>query len=87
MGVNKKSLSFRTRATIFLVIVLTAITASFYLYTQMVKQAKEKYDLGVINLDILESEQNRCEDLLVQESGAFNDYEYCQKLLKTFLKQ
>jgi len=87
MGVDKKRLSFQTRTIIFLVVVLIAIATSFYLYAQTVKQAKEKYDTGVINLEILEREQNRCEDLLVQESGVFNDYEYCQKLLKTFPKQ
>ena len=44
------------------------------------------YDASLQQIEKLQSEKERCSNVLSQESGKFGDYEYCRQLLQIFPK-
>lgn len=84
---SKKRWSFKTRVIIFLLLILSVVSTSFYFYFQTTLKLKARYSQGIKYLETLNNEQGRCSDLLSQESGKFGDYEYCLQLLRIFPKE
>lgn len=83
---TKKRFSFSSKLIIFLALILCFVSIAFYLYIKTTAELKIQYNQGIKYLEALNSEQERCSNLLSQESGRFDDYEYCRQLLQVFPK-
>ena len=81
---DKKGFSFKSKLIVFLILLLLITACSFYLYFSSMQNLKDEYNNGVNALQKLSSEKERCSSLLSQQSGNFNEYEYCSKLLEFF---
>ena len=81
---EKKKLPWYTKIIILLTILLFGIIAAFfgyYSYTNKNLQAAQTLQEQV---EKLETEKARCNQVISQGQGAFSEYEYCTKLLNTF---
>lgn len=81
-----QKIAFKTRFIYFLIISLTSVCAILYFYIKTTSENKFEYNQGIEYLDTLSKEQERCTDILAQESGNFGDYDYCRQLIQTFPK-
>lgn len=80
----RQKIAFKTRFIYFLILSLFAVSVTLYLYIKTTSESKFEYDQGIGYLDTLNKEQERCTNILAQESGNFEDYDYCRQLLQTF---
>lgn len=80
----KQKIAFKTRFIYFLILSLFAVSVTLYLYIKATLDSKFEYNQGIEYLDTLNKEQLRCTNILTQESGNFEDYDYCRQLLQTF---
>ena len=83
-GKIKKNSSSKSKLTVFLVMLLLITAGSFYFYFRSTQNLKDEYNNGINIIQKLSSEKERCSSLLSQQSGNFNEYEYCRKLLEVF---
>lgn len=85
-GVKKKKSSVSVKIIIFLILLLVAVSGVFYFYYQSTQGKIIEYNKKLQEIKSLQSEQDRCSTVLSQESGNFDDYEYCLQLLQVFPK-
>jgi len=77
---NKRRLGFKTRIILFeLLIIITMALAGWYFWNRI--QTANQY---INEHKILIEEKDRCQNLISQQEGSFEDYEYCKTLLQKF---
>lgn len=81
---NKRRLAFKTKLILLLLVSLALVLTAFYAYYRSTEQKRVRFEQGKQHLQILESEYQRCSNILSRESGDFGDYEYCRQLLQKF---
>jgi flagellar basal body-associated protein FliL len=83
---GKKVSKFSLKITLFLVLLLVIVSTGFYFYYKNTREKQVKYDTNLQQIEKLQSEKERCSNVLSKESGIFVDYEYCRQLLQVFPK-
>lgn len=82
----KTKIAFKTRFIYFLILSLASVCAILYLFIKTTSESKLEYNQGIEYLETLGKVQERCTDVLTQESGNFGDYDYCRQFMQTFPK-
>lgn len=77
---KKRKLGLKTRIALFELLIIIAMSlAGWYFWDriQAANQYKSEYEKLV-------KEKERCGELISQQEGSFEDYEYCKTLLQKF---
>jgi len=83
-SVKKKRSNVSLKIIIFLFLLLAGTLGGFYFYYRNTQAKIIECDEKFQEIKNLQSEKERCSIVLSQESGNFNDYEYCRQLLQVF---
>jgi len=83
---SKKGSKLSLKIILLLVLLLAIVSTGFYFYYKNTQEKKTQYDTSLQQIEKLQSEKERCSNVLSQESGKFGDYEYCHQLLQIFPK-
>ena len=83
---HKKGSKLSLKIILFLVLLLVIVLSGFYFYYKNIQGKKVQYEVNLQQIEKLQSEKERCSNVLSQESGKFGDYEYCRQLLQVFPK-
>ncbi len=65
------------------IIIVILILVGWSLFSNQ-SQKQQAIAANIQQLEILEQETTRCGDLVSQQSGDFDQYEYCRQLLQVF---
>lgn len=81
---KQKRMSWKMKLILFLMVNLAILLAAFIGYYLFTQQNLENALNIQAEIELLNQEKARCNQLIAQGQGAFSEYEYCTQLVNTF---